>query len=142
MLFDSWAGIVPSFLFGRYVSEPTREIIKEIRKVYPQVPVIGFPRQAGVMIEPYAQQTKVNAIGLDSGADINLACKVLPDNIVVQGNLDPVSLLVGGKQMEENIRALCHSMRNRPYIFNLGHGVLPQTPPENVARLIEVVRKL
>lgn len=142
MLFDSWAGLLSPFWFRRYVIEPTKKIVSEIKATYPDVPIIGFPRQAGLITVEYARETGLDAIGADTGVDLPFLRKLLPDSVALQGNLDPISLLTGGKIMEDEIKNICLSMKGTPYIFNLGHGVLPQTAPEHVAHLREVIRQL
>ena len=140
MLFDSWAGLLPPSQFARYVTEPARLIVQAIRTRHPQIPIIGFPRLAGLQIGRYAAQTGMNAIGLDTGTDPGLASSLLPASVAIQGNLDPLCLLAGGAALEREADAIRAALRGRPHIFNLGHGVLPQTPPEHVAALVRRVR--
>jgi uroporphyrinogen decarboxylase len=138
-LFDSWAGVLPEAEFRLWVIEPTRRIAAALRQRHPEVPVIGFPRGAGFFCELYAEETGVDAVALDTAVPVGFARERLQGRVAVQGNLDPVALLVGGSAME---RAVC-SIRGRlgggPFVFNLGHGVLPQTPPENVAVLARLM---
>jgi uroporphyrinogen decarboxylase len=140
MLFDSWAGVLAPSQFRRYVVEPTRRIASAMRERFPDVPMIGFPRMAGPSVEPYAHETGVNAVSLDTAMDLTRAVRMLPDEVAAQGNLDPLALVAGGVAMVEETRAILTAMRGRPFIFNLGHGIVPQTPPEHVAALIEMVR--
>jgi len=140
MLFDSWAGVLAPSQFRRYVIEPARRIVTALGERHPGVPVIGFPRMAGLTIEAYARETGVRAIGLDTAVDMTRAAAVLPKNIAAQGNLDPLVLVAGGQAMADETHAILAAMRDRPFIFNLGHGIVPQTPPEHVAALIEMVR--
>jgi len=140
MLFDSWAGLLPSGLFRRLVIEPTRRAVEAIRASHPAVPIIGFPRLAGLAIAPYAAETGIDAIALDTGADLEVALRLLPQGMPVQGNLDPLCLLAGGEAMAGEVRRILRAMQGRPHVFNLGHGVVPQTPPEHVAALVELVR--
>jgi uroporphyrinogen decarboxylase len=137
MLFDSWAGVLAPEQFRRYVIEPTKRIAAALAG---RVPVIGFPRMAGLSIEAYALETGVNAIGLDTAMDLTCAAPLLPQTVAVQGNLDPLALVAGGDVMAAETQAILAAMRGRPFIFNLGHGIVPQTPPEHVAALIEMVR--
>jgi uroporphyrinogen decarboxylase len=140
MLFDSWAGVLAPSQFRRYVVEPTRRIASAMRERFPDVPMIGFPRMAGPSVEPYAHETGVNAVSLDTAMDLTRGVRMLPDEVAAQGNLDPLALVAGGVAMAEETRAILTAMRGRPFIFNLGHGIVPQTPPEHVAALVEMVR--
>ena len=141
MLFDSWAGILPPNAFRRYVIEPTRQIVSHIRSRYPNTPIIGFPRLAGVMVKEYAEQTGVGTLAMDTVADPAEVAKLVP-NLTLQGNLDPMVLFSGGQSMIQEVDAIRNALRGRPHVFNLGHGVMQHTPPENVATLIEAVRAL
>ncbi len=140
MLFDSWAGLLPPSQFRRYVIAPTRAIVLAIRARHPNIPVIGFPRLGGLLIRRYASETGVQALGLDTGADLEVATDMLPDGIAIQGNLDPLCLIAGGMALAREADAIRTAMRGRPHIFNLGHGVMPQTPPEHVGELVDRVR--
>ena len=108
--------------------------------MYPYVPVIGFPRMAGLILEEYAADTGVAAVGIDTAVDIGRAAAMLPKTVAVQGNLDPLVLVAGGESMRNDARAVLDAMRDRPFIFNLGHGIVPQTSPEHVGELIELIR--
>jgi uroporphyrinogen decarboxylase len=140
MLFDSWAGVLPPEQFRRYVIAPARRIVASLRQRWPGVPVIGFPRLAGLSIEAYAKETGVNAVGLDTGMDLTRVVPLLPKTVAAQGNLDPLALVAGGGALAVETQAILAAMRGHPFIFNLGHGIVPQTPPEHVAALIEMVR--
>ncbi|GAA4503286.1 uroporphyrinogen decarboxylase [Gluconacetobacter tumulicola] len=142
MLFDSWSGLLPPSQFRRHVIAPTRAIVQEIHARRPGVPVIGFPRLAGVMATEYARETGVRVIALDTGADMNAMRGLLPDNMALQGNLDPLLLLAGGDAMTQEARAIRDAMKGRPHVFNLGHGVVPATPPEHVGELVRAVREV
>ena len=115
-------------------------LAKALKRRHPDIPIIGFPRLAGLLIGRYAQETGVSAIGLDTGADLTVGATLLPDGLPIQGNLDPLCLLAGGRVLAEEADLIRNAMRGRPHVFNLGHGVLPQTPPEHVAALVERVR--
>ena len=141
MLFDSWAGVLPSTQFRRLVIEPTRRIAAALHAQHPRLPVIGFPRLAGSMLAEYAASTGVQAIGIDTAADPALSAAAVPLGIAVQGNLDPLALVAGGEAMVEGVQTVLSAWRGRPAIFNLGHGIVPETPPEHVARLVELVRR-
>jgi uroporphyrinogen decarboxylase len=140
MLFDSWAGILPPGQFRRHVIEPTKVIVAELRRRHPKVPIIGFPRLAGLLIGDYARLTRVDGIGLDTSMDLSVAVSTIPAQIALQGNLDPLALLAGGLALQLETAAILAALKGRPSVFNLGHGILPQTPPEHVARLAEQVR--
>jgi uroporphyrinogen decarboxylase len=137
-LFDSWAGILPETAFERWVIEPTRRIAGSLRRRFPDRPVIGFPRGAGVLYERYVWETGVSGISIDTAVPFGYA-RDLQRCATVQGNLDPVLLVTGGAALEAAVRGLRRALGGGPYVFNLGHGVLPSTPPENVeavARLL------
>ena len=141
MLFDSWAGLLPPSQFRRWVIEPTGELVRRLRKQLPPgFPIIGFPRMAGPMLVEYAARAGVQAVGMDTAMDPRWAAATLPPGLALQGNLDPQALVAGGAALEAEARSLMAAMRNRPYVFNLGHGIVPQTPPENVAALVRMVR--
>lgn len=142
MLFDSWAGLLPPALFRRFVIAPTARIVAALKERVPGVPLIGFPRLAGLMLGPYASLTGLDAVGLDTVAEPGLAAAVVPERVALQGNLDPLALLAGGAALAEEARAIALALRGRPHIFNLGHGVLPETPPEHVGELARLVRSL
>jgi uroporphyrinogen decarboxylase len=139
-LFDSWAGVLPEPEFQRWVIEPTQRITRAVKRRYPAVPIIGFPRGAGVLYERYAIEAGVDAVSLDPAITLAWAREHLQSRRPVQGNLDPELLLVGGTKMAEAARAILAELREGPFVFNLGHGILPDTPPDNVAALIEIVR--
>lgn len=139
MLFDSWAGVLPPSMFRRHCIEPARRIVAALRARHPGVPVIGFPRLAGVMIREYAA-TGVNGVGVDTGSDIGVVASMLPADVAVQGNLDPLAVVAGGEAMASETRLILDAMKGRPFVFNLGHGIVPQTPPEHVGALVELVR--
>jgi uroporphyrinogen decarboxylase len=137
-LFESWAGTVPAGLFPRAVLEPTARIVKAVKARHPDIPIIGFPRGAGGWLTRYAETTGVDGIGVDQMTDIT-AVKV-PASVALQGNLDPILLLQGGAALRDETRRLVAAMAGRPFIFNLGHGVMQPTPPEHVAELVKIVR--
>ncbi len=139
-LFDSWAGAVPAPLFESAIIKPTARIVKAVKAKHPQIPVIGFPRAAGSHLAEYAARTGVDAVGVDQFTDLLGASKAMPKGIVVQGNLDPILLLNGGAAMDREVHVLLASMKGRPFVFNLGHGVMQPTPPEHVARLVALVK--
>jgi uroporphyrinogen decarboxylase len=138
-LFDSWAGALSAEGFERWVIVPTKRLVAELERRFPQIPVIGFPRGAGVSCERYATETGIDAIGLDTAMPAAYARTSLQNRLAVQGNLDPVLLRVGGEPMRQAVIELCQKLSGGPYIFNLGHGVLPDTPPEHVAELARLL---
>lgn len=140
MLFDSWAGVLSPGQFRSHVERTTRYIVGELARKYPAVPVIGFPRLAGLLIGDYVRQTGVAAVGLDTGMDIELVKSQTPSRVTLQGNLDPMALLAGGAAMRTETSHILAAMRGWPFVFNLGHGIVPQTPPAHVAELVEQVR--
>lgn len=141
MLFDSWAGMLPPSQFRAHVIAPTARIVAALRARHPDVPVIGFPRMAGMLLGEYVAATQVQGVGLDTAADPVAAAGMAPAGVALQGNLDPLALLAGGAAMEAEARGILAPMRGRPFVFNLGHGILPQTPPEHVAALVALVRQ-
>ena len=139
-LFDSWAGVLPEAEFRRWVIEPTARITRTLKARYPSVPIIGFPRGAGVLYEAYTENSGIDAVSLDSAVPLAWAREHLQARHTVQGNLDPVLLLTGGPAMAAAVRGIVTALRGRPFVFNLGHGILPETPPEHVTALVEHVR--
>ncbi|CAN7297040.1 uroporphyrinogen decarboxylase [Devosia sp. LjRoot16] len=138
-LFESWALNLDEVAFGNWVIEPNRRIVEGLRKLVPGAPVIGFPRGAAGNLPAYAKATGVNVLGLDYATPLGFAAE-LPAGLGVQGNLDPLRLLAGGEQMDDRVRQIVAAFRGRPHIFNLGHGIVPETPIGHVERLIAVAR--
>ena len=139
-LFDSWAGSVPAGLFETAVIEPTARIVAAVKARHPRIPIIGFPRGAGAHLARYASATGVDAIGVDHMTDLAWVAQVVPEKMAIQGNLDPVLLLAGGTAMEDEVGRILSAMAGRPFVFNLGHGVMQPTPPDHVARLVAMVQ--
>jgi len=139
MIFDSWAGVLSASMFRAHVISPTTKIVLALRARHPGIKLVGFPRLAGVMVGEYAA-TGVDGVGIDTGSDIATAAAMLPAHMAVQGNLDPLSVVAGGAAMKAEAEGILDAMRGRPFIFNLGHGIVPQTPPEHVEALLEIVR--
>jgi uroporphyrinogen decarboxylase len=139
-IFDSWAGAVPAPLFETAVVMPTARIVTAVRAKHPEVPIIGFPRGAGSHLRAYVERTGVDAVGIDHMTDLADARTAIPQSIALQGNLDPILLREGGSAMTAQTHATLAAMRGRPFIFNLGHGVLPSTPPGHIAQLLNAVR--
>ena len=139
-LFDSWAGVLDENSFRRWVIEPTKRITAALAERHPDVPIIGFPRGAGLMYRAYVDETGITAIGLDSMVPRDVAQRTLQCSVPVQGNLDPFVLLVGSA-LQSEVEAILASFGGGPFVFNLGHGVLPDTPIDHVAQLVELVRR-
>lgn len=139
-LFDTWASAVPADQFDRCVIAPTRQIIANVRAAKPDTKFIGFPRGIGPAVAQYAAKTGVNAVGIDSGMSPAYAAETLQPDYTVQGNLDPMALLVGGDAMLDSAARIIAALGKGPFIFNLGHGVVPQTPPEHVEALAKFIR--
>lgn len=139
-LFDSWAGVLSESQFERWVIAPTRTIVGRLKAVRPDLPVIGFPRGAGPLYQAFQAKTGVDAVSIDTTVPPHWAAEVLQPHGAVQGNLDPHMLLVGGRAMESEARRILRALAGGPFVFNLGHGILPETPPGNVAALAGIVR--
>lgn len=139
-LFDSWAGSLSPDQFERWVIAPTARIVSAFKDRHPDVPVIGFPRGAGGKLAVYARETGIDAIGLDETVDPTWAHGALPPGFPVQGNLDPLALIVGGEGLDAAIDRILAAFADRPHVFNLGHGILPETPIAHVEQLLRRVR--
>jgi uroporphyrinogen decarboxylase len=139
-LFDSWATHLAPTEFERWVIAPTARIVSALKERHPQVPVIGFPKGSGGKIGVYARETGVDAIGLDETVDPAWADRELPSGMPLQGNLDPLALLAGGEALEPAIARILDALSGRPHIFNLGHGILQDTPVANVERMLAIVK--
>ena len=140
-IFDSWASVLDSEGFDRWVIEPTSKIIQNVRKIYPDFPIIGFPKGAGVNYLKYQSETKVSGISFDSSVPLNWIRDNIQTKTTVQGNLDNMVLLSGGNQLDEQVNKIIKILGKGSFIFNLGHGVLPNTPIDHVKRVISIVRK-
>jgi uroporphyrinogen decarboxylase len=139
-LFDSWAGALPGPLFQRYAVDPMMKIVAALREADPNIPIIGFPRGAGSSYGAYAALTGVDGCALDVGVDPAWAAGALQPGRCVQGNLDPLLLVVGGDALAAGTRAVIEGLRGGPHVFNLGHGITPDADPDNVHRMLEVIR--
>jgi uroporphyrinogen decarboxylase len=140
-LFDSWAGSLSPEQYERWVIGPTAEIVSRLRGRHPETPVIGFPKGAGGKLPAYARESGVDVIGLDETVDPAWAADALPAGMPVQGNLDPLVLIAGGKALERAVARILSSFVERPHIFNLGHGILQDTPIAHVEQLVQLVRR-
>jgi uroporphyrinogen decarboxylase len=139
-VFDSWAGGLPEVPFERWVIEPTRAIVQRLKADCPDVPVIGFPRAAGLRYRTYTAATGVDAVGIDAAVPLAWAAEQLQPLSVVQGNLDNVLLAAGGPAMEAESLRILSTLGTGPLIFNAGHGILPETDPDHVGRAVDLVR--
>jgi uroporphyrinogen decarboxylase len=139
-VFDSWAGVLSETQFVKWAIEPMAEIVKRIKYVHPTIPIIGFPRGAGAMYERYVVETGVDGVGIDHALPLEWARDHVQKHVTVQGNLDNLLLVSGGEAMEREVKRILEILGGGPFIFNLGHGIVPHTPPENVARLCALVR--
>jgi len=139
-LFDSWAGSLSPTQFERWVVAPTARLTTALNTRHPEVPVIGFPKGAGGKLAAYAGETGVTAIGLDETVDPAWAVRELPAAMPLQGNLDPLALLAGGEALRDGVSRILDAFAGRPHIFNLGHGILQETPIAHVEELLELVK--
>ena len=139
-IFDSWSGVLPAQEFERWCAGPVEAICASIKLKYPAVRIISFPRGASTHLEAFARSTSSDVVGLDTALDPVWAAQHVQAHRVVQGNLDPLVLLAGGEALGTHVRAIKTAFGARPYIFNLGHGILPQTPIEHVEELVRLVR--
>ncbi len=139
-LFDSWAGVWPEFALRRWCLEPCKRIIAGIKSVYPDVPVILFPRGVGDSYQFFARESGADALGLDTTLSTAWARDHLQPHVTVQGNLDPLLLVAGGELLDQSIEKILSDLGDGPFIFNLGHGIVPQTPIEHVEHMLKLVR--
>lgn len=139
-LFESWALNLDEDSFRTQVIEPNRRIVEGVRAQIPGATFIGFPRGAAGMAAEYALVTGVDALGLDYSMPVEFADRTLPATLPVQGNLDPLRLLAGGAQMTQRTEAIIAGFAGRPHIFNLGHGIVPETPIGHVEQLVSLVK--
>ena len=141
MVFDSWAGTLPDREFAKWVTAPTARLVRDLKKLHPDVPVIGFPRGAGSNALGFVKETGVRGVGCDTAMPLDEMRRLATESgVAVQGNVDPLLLVAGGDALDRRIDDTLEAMRGLPHIFNLGHGIVPDTPPENVGRLVERVR--
>lgn len=139
-LFDSWAGALPAAEFDAFCRRPTRRIVAALKEAAPEVPVIGFPRGAGGNYAGFAAATGVSALALDTSVDPGWAREALGPSVCLQGNLDPLLLVVGGEALERGTRACLDAFAGGPHIFNLGHGITPDADPAHVEAMLRVIR--
>jgi uroporphyrinogen decarboxylase len=139
-IFDSWAGVLPADEFRQWCIEPCARIVAAVRERVPAARIIGFPRGAGTELMRYLAAVAVDAVSLDWTVELSFARDQIQKQRPIQGNLDPLALLVGGAALDRAIDAIIAAFASRPFIFNLGHGVLPDTPIAHVERLVARVR--
>jgi uroporphyrinogen decarboxylase len=140
-IFDTWAGVLPAPEFERWCTAPIAAIVSGLRRRHKGARVIGFPKGVALHLKDYAVRTGINALGLDSTIDPEWAGREFERALVLQGNLDPLALAAGGAALERGVCDILSGLRGRPHIFNLGHGILPQTPLEHVTLMLERVRQ-
>jgi uroporphyrinogen decarboxylase len=138
-IFDTWAGVLDDAGFERWSIAPTRAIVEGVRAEIPDACIIGFPKASAARIKDYVARTGVSAVGLDWTVPGPLA-REIQDSVPVQGNLDPMRLVAGGDALKEGVANVLATLGDGPLVFNLGHGVTPDADPDNVARMIEMVR--
>jgi uroporphyrinogen decarboxylase len=140
-IFDTWAGVLGPEQFDRWCIAPTQRIVEGVRRQVPRAKIIGFPRGAGAMALPYVEMTGVSAIGIDWTFERAIARDALQSRIPVQGNVDPLALLAGGAALDREVDDVLRHLGDGPLIFNLGHGILPETPIAHVERMLKRVRR-
>jgi uroporphyrinogen decarboxylase len=138
-LFDTWAGVLVGDDFERWCVQPTAEIVQAVKANEPDARIIGFPKGIGDRFEHYVSQTGVDGLSLDWSVSLEVARR-LQGRLPVQGNLDPVTLVAGGDALDRAVDEILSALSDGPFIFNLGHGIVPETPTDNVARLVKRVR--
>jgi uroporphyrinogen decarboxylase len=139
-IFDSWAGILPDVHFRRWSIAPTAAIVQRVKARHPDVPIIGFPNRCGLLYAEYAAKTGVDGVSLDATVPLDWARDTLQRQAAVQGNLDPQMLVTGGEAMRAEAARILSALGDGPFVFNLGHGIVPSTPPAHVATLAEQIR--
>ena len=138
-IFDSWSGVLDEASFAAYCEAPVRRMVERIKQRHPDTPVIGFPKGAGSRYEAYRENTGVDVLALDWSVPLSTAARLQRDG-AVQGNLDPMRLVAGGRALDEGIDRILQTLGGGPFIFNLGHGVTPETPVEHVTAMVARVR--
>ncbi len=139
MIFDSWAGVLPRLEYERWSQDPITRLVAGLRRLHPAARIIGFPRVSGGQLLR-AAETGVTALGLDTVVDPHWAHRVLPPGFPVQGNLDPMALIAGGPALDAAVDDIRAALAGRPHIFNLGHGITPETPIPHVEQLVARLR--
>jgi uroporphyrinogen decarboxylase len=139
-IFDSWAGVLPTAEFRNWCLEPVEKIAMEIKSRYPDVRIIGFPRGGGQQLPDFLKSSNIDCLGLDTSVNLKWVAQHVQPYKCVQGNLDPLALASGGEALDRGIDLIKKSLGNMPFVFNLGHGIIPQTPIDNVVRLVDRIR--
>jgi uroporphyrinogen decarboxylase len=139
-IFDTWAGSLAEGEFQKWVVEPTRRIVEGVKARHPATPIIGFPRGAGSLTNPFVEATGVDGVSCDTAMPLAEIRRTLSGRTVVQGNLDPLLLVAGGDALDRRIDDICTTLAVNPFIFNLGHGIVPETPPAHVERAVRRIR--
>ena len=140
-LFDSWSGNLSPAQFEQWVVGPNAQIVAKLHSLYPSIPIIGFPKGAGEKLPAYARETMVDALGIDETVHPEWAAHALPESLPVQGNLDPLALIAGGDRLDRAVDRIIEAFAARPHVFNLGHGILPDTPIAHVEHLLARLRR-
>jgi uroporphyrinogen decarboxylase len=140
-IFDTWAGVLPPEEFERWCVAPTRRIVTAVRQAVPDAKIIGFPRGAGSNLPRYVDEVAVDAIGLDWMVELGFARDTIQRKKPVQGNLDPLALRAGGAALDRGVDVILEALAGGPFIFNLGHGILPDTPVAHVEQMLNRVRQ-
>jgi len=140
-LFDSWAGALPTPALRQWSLAPMVAIAKRVKAAHPDIPIIAFPRGAGELYREFAAVTEFSGVSIDTAVDVEWAASSLQSQTCVQGNLDPVHVLVGGESLKTEVRRIKGALGRGPFIFNLGHGILQWTDPDHVSVLLEVLRE-
>jgi uroporphyrinogen decarboxylase len=140
-IFDTWAGVLPPREFLRWCIVPVRRIVENVRREIPDAKIIGFPRGAGASLPSYVEKVRVDAVSVDWAAEPALVRKHVQSRVAVQGNLDPLVLLAGGEALDRAIDEVLANFAAGPFIFNLGHGILPETPIAHVERTLARIRR-
>ena len=138
-LFDSWAGVLNEDQFRRWSIEPMQKIVARLKQSFPEVPIIGFPRNVGTLAEAYVRETGVDGVSLDQITPLDWIAETLQPLCTVQGNLDNELLVTGGEELDRDVVKILKALSTGPFIFNLGHGVMQQTPPEHVGRVADLI---
>jgi uroporphyrinogen decarboxylase len=139
-IFDTWAGVLPPREFERWSVEPTRRIVEAVRAKVPGAKIIGFPRGAGALLPAYVGSTGVDAVSIDWAAEPSLIRERVQSRVAVQGNLDPLALIAGGAALDRAIDDVLANYAGGRLVFNLGHGILPETPIAHVQQMLRRVR--
>ncbi len=139
-IFDTWAGVLSDDLYDRWCIAPTRSIVRQVKAARPTVSIIGFPRGSGLRYRKFVSETGVDAVSLDWSVPLDWARDEIQPLVPVQGNLDPIALASGGEALRRETQRILDGLDGSRHIFNLGHGILPDTPIEHVEALLSQIR--